>query len=632
MSQWRKRITSRLSHALSTGLSSIMISGVALLGLSASPGLASDTHEPTKVASARHACGSGESWTFAGEIREDFAGDFGAFLAGKTSAVAGFSDALALRRIAQNSDARSFSEYWIARTLFQAKLYHIAHAAFTQIASRAPTESNIGIQTASLECLLRIEEKYPAIKLPESVFRLLPQYLSLQKKNLGNQVSVSWEAVHSLLRLQIAENAPKDRLEKTLALLTGSGAFEALGKALLAARLNEHGMTIREIRKYFEQVASAPALSRFSDGAMILAARAHYSLQQFDRAIDFYKRVSKKSNDLANTLSELSWAYLLADRDGEAIGTAMNLEAGGLRHTFEPEAPMVMAMALNELCQYPESVRAIQLFRKNYEPSYRWLAAWTHGEPLYPLALDYLKKRGKTPDRIASEWVKSPLFISDQDEINLIFDEVENSTRLGRSGAQEQRATAQALITMLDELTPRFHAAKAKQKPGDHLPPELIKELKALRAKLTHYRRLQNAAPTWRAILANHQGRVPALQARLVAEINDDLIVRTERMKDQLDEITENLQLVEVEIFNGASHDIIWQNAHPDYKRIANRFREDGEHAEGEKVWNWGKTSMGSDDSVEIWEDELGSFQANLMDNCSSKDRYLALKLKERSK
>ena len=51
----------------------------------------------------------------------------------------------------------------------------------------------------------------------------------------------------------------------------------------------------------------------------------------------------------------------------EAIGTAMNLDGGGLRHTFAPEAAMVSAMAMNELCQYPDAVREITVFRRNYE-------------------------------------------------------------------------------------------------------------------------------------------------------------------------------------------------------------------------------------------------------------------------
>ena len=42
-------------------------------------------------------------------------------------------------------------------------------------------------------------------------------------------------------------------------------------------------------------------------------------------------------------------------------------------------------------------------------------------------------------------------------------------------------------------------------------------------------------------------------------------------------------------------------------------------------------TIDGVDENGEIWEDELGSFKANLFDNCSSKDKYLAIRVKRRS-
>src|SRR5581483_11569629 len=119
-----------------------------------------------------------------------------------------------------------------------------------------------------------------------------------------------------------------------------------------------------------------PLLKRFTDPSRILLSRAYYTDGKFDASAAHLRQVAKSSNQLAAWLEELSWAFLMNDRYSEAIGTAMNLEAGGLRHTFAPEAGMVMAMALNELCQYPESVRAIQLLRKHYEQPYKWLSEW----------------------------------------------------------------------------------------------------------------------------------------------------------------------------------------------------------------------------------------------------------------
>ena len=101
-------------------------------------------------------------------------------------------------------------------------------------------------------------------------------------------------------------------------------------------------------------------------------------------------------------------------------------------------------------------------------------------------------------------------------------------------------------------------------------------------------------------------------------------------MLNQIEEIAENNQFIEVEIFNGASQDVIWQNAHPDYKEVVSRLNDEQKKSSKEKVWNWGKAAYNitdDEESHEIWEDELGSFKADLFDNCSSKERYLSVKL-----
>jgi hypothetical protein len=156
-----------------------------------------------------------------------------------------------------------------------------------------------------------------------------------------------------------------------------------------------------------------------------------------------YQGIRKSSNELAAALSEQAWAALMAFKLGDAIGAALNLGAGGMRKTFAPEGPMVMAMALNELCQYPESVSAIQAFRKSYESSFRWLSAWAaRREPLYPKAAAYLRRQEGAPVRVAGEWVRSPLFLASQDEINLALGERASAAAMARAGASPRRGSA----------------------------------------------------------------------------------------------------------------------------------------------------------------------------------------------
>ncbi|MCM2278521.1 MAG: hypothetical protein NDJ89_10645 [Oligoflexia bacterium] len=619
-----------MRHALANAFLAVTLTAGA-------PALAANDVGPGE-SHARHACQPNESWTLGSGFvskQEELARDFRSFISSPKSPVLGFAQALAMRRYSQGDAARALSEYWISRSLFQAGMLHVAHSGFAILASRPPSQETAGIQLAALECLLRIEERYPALTIPAPVGGNLATLREFSEISPRHRAIVLEAATQQLRADLAAEQPDPSRLQKTLALLAGGGVYEALGRGLVAARRHEHNQVVIQLRKFLAEPVIPAPLQRFSDFAHIEIARSLYAMGDYNRSVEHFKSVSKKSNELAQSLSELSWAYLQGERYSEAIGTAMSLQAGGLRNTFTPEAVMVMAMALNELCQYPESVKASNLFKKNFETPYRWLSAWK-GSPekkrdnLYPLAIQYLKKSGTTPPRVASEWIRSPLFISNQEELNLFHDEIEAAARLGKSGGIEQRLIGQGIVKSIQELRPRIRVARAKIGPEAPLPEKLAVQLRGLKTELIRYRRLQAAAPVWKTILQRHeQGAEPA-RARLIAGINADLKRRSYRMGDQLEEIMENLQLVEVEIYNGASQDIIWQNAHPDYKVIAQKLKDEKDRAQAGKVWDWGRAPAGTEDAAEIWEDELGSFKADLFDNCSSKDKYLALRMKRR--
>jgi hypothetical protein len=586
------------------------------------------------------ACTSSESWTFTGAVFESKRDEFVNSLKGRMAPVRGFSEALALRRFAANAETKWLGEYWISRSLFDAKLGHIAFSGFSSIAARPVEPATAGIQLSAVDCLLEIQSRYPSMEIPSNVvekFSALRTYASTPAMR-----DVIHRAAGSAIRQQLNKSPkanPRSKsdplIEEMMGLIKGGGVHEDFATALRAAREGYHQGVVTAMDKFFAATKVPVTLKRFNNNAHIIMARSLYALQQFDRAAQHLRQVTKHSNDLSGALEELAWAQLQADQMSNAIGTAMTLQAGGLRHTFAPEAPMVMAMALNELCQYPESVRSIQTFRKNYEKSYQWLQAGLpdHQDNLYALAVKYVRRVPgfNVPDRVASEWVRSPVFLSNQDELNLLFDEKESTVALGKSGAKEQAKLAEGLVAKAKGLPKRLKQAKAKMKEGDRLPSLLLADMLALKEMIIHYRRLQQGAPVWHTILANYRKTVPATQKRLLAAVNADLKGRSQRMLAQLEEIAENVQLIEVEIYNGASQDIIWKNAHPDYQQVAAKLNEENRKEQAANTWDWGRTTASSDDdNAEVWEDEVGSFSANLYDNCESKDKYQALKMGRR--
>src|SRR4051812_23868682 len=117
-------------------LASVLLSQLAFAG------------DETVLTRSQKACqGSSESWTYSEALKKDWGdkssegaggiSDFEAFLSGKTSAVQGFADALAMRAKSQTREGRLLAEYWMSRALLKNALPHVAHNGFSAVAAQA---------------------------------------------------------------------------------------------------------------------------------------------------------------------------------------------------------------------------------------------------------------------------------------------------------------------------------------------------------------------------------------------------------------------------------------------------------------------------------------------------------------
>lgn len=582
------------------------------------------------VSRSSGACTGSESWNFSAQIPAESATYYKRFLSKSLSVVGSFAEGLALRRLANSEESRLFSEYWISRSLLQAGMVHVAYEGFKAIASQPVSESNVGVHSAALTCLVRVHYQYPTFQIPSSTSEQIAGYALLPQATPF--LPAAWEAAGMYLRDQVAYGKEGEELQRVVALLKNGGVHEDLGKGFAAARNQDHAGAIQAFERFLSQPQNIPkSLQRYIDLSRMLLARSYYARKNYVEAIKQFKLINKDSNELAEALTEMAWAYLLNGQYREAIGTAINLQSGGLRNTFSPEAPVVMAMALNELCHFPKSIRGIGVFKKNYKKPYFWIKDWLVKNKdktgnLYVQAVQYLKDQSNVPDRVASEWVKSPNFISRQEEINLLFDEGKSSNSVGRLGQTEQLKLTRELLRFIVDVKKRFQLAKIRLKPGQRLPSDLNNDLEKLRVMVNHYRHLQAAAPLFSRITQQFEPRIEVIRKQLMDEINRELKAVNIQMYRRIKSVAENSYFVEVEIFSGASKDIIWQNSHPDYEEVAEDLKDKNKKAKVGQVWDWGNVMDGFEGSAEIWEDELGSFKADLYDNCVSKDQYLALK------
>ena len=577
--------------------------------------------------SSSGACSVSEKWNFNASVGETYRDEYARFLKGKANSAHTYVQATTLSETSAKAEGKLFADYWHARALFEANLTGLAFKGFEKLVSVAPSRDTLGVQVAGWECLNRIHEAHPAMSFSDELSSALPSFFMTRLTDANKQTL--WEAAFNVLNTQVAENRSPDDISTTLGLMSGSGAYQAFATAVVASHQNAHAQTIAALEPAFKAAIPAP-LKREQDRARLLLARAYYSLGQYDQAATQYDKVDRKSNEAAEMLSEMSWSYLQSERYSEAVGTATHLQVGGLRNTYAPEANLVLAMSLNELCQYQDSLRATQLLEQTYRPSYEWLKAWsTSKKPLYNEAIQYLQNKSDTtiPARVAGEWIRSSVFLANQDEIHRLFTEDKATQALAAQGAQEEANLAQELKKLAG------HARLGIREEGGSLKvyadsAEAAEQAPVkLKEGVNQYNRMHSASMEWQYMAGQEEKEAKSLQSKLVQEINADLSRRNMQMLAQLTNVAENRKLIDIEIFNGASHDMIWRNAHPDFEEKAKLMMTEVKKPIPGHVWDWGKIRP-NQGKVEIWEDELGSFKAHLTDNCANKEKYLALQQK----
>jgi hypothetical protein len=378
---------------------------------------------------------------------------------------------------------------------------------------------------------------------------------------------------------------------------------------------------------YLETPPGSSFLSRYKDQAHLFLGRAYYSVAKFQEASEQFQKVKKTSNEQIEALSNLAWAYLLQEKYDDAIGIALQLRSAALKTTFAPEPVMVAAMGLNEICIFPESIRMIQSFVKDYEATYQWLSQNPNSKEGYVLTLKALRRQAQVPVKLATEWIRRPEFLTRQNEINTLLGHTKLITEIETAAALEQNRLTRNFIQRASTLIKEVQVANLRLKPGQTLPPEFADRYLVLKKDLRKLAQFYRASKTWKALSKSYQGRIASMKETLVTKINQDFNKSNKRILAVLENVRANADLIEVEIYNGASQDLVWKNANPDFEKLAPELEIEKASPDHTATWSWGHVQSADVDNTEIWEDELGALKADVSNQCGVKEKYLKLNL-----
>lgn len=528
---------------------------------------AAHADEPTRVFDA---CGTDERIRFSETFPEEPRAAANDALSSKSGAEI-FKAGFRLSQSKTSWEVRELGDFLKARAYFGEGLIHLAYERFLTMLVQ-PLQPGVPIvgRLGAVQCVLKIQQDFPTLSLGRAAVPNLLLWIkrtdvdSAGKEDFGRALVVRMK--------EVVNNWDEREANDIVAALGNIKGYALYGQALSAQRNGQYGKALPLWERLIEKEELPSAFNRDRDTLLLLYARDLYEAKKYDKAADILRKVPRDSNYLAQALSDLSWSLLQAGKRREAIGASFNIQKSLLTRVYAPEAPLVASIALHEMCQYSRALKNAVFFKKKYYPVLIWFSKLSpkQKEKPYQLLTTALRKKGGVPNLVLLEWLRSPEYRAYQLEANLLFDEKK--------------------IAYV-HYSQRVNAEKGAQ---------WVKE--------------------WKAPFPRFYNDVGVRQKEIGKNMNSVLAYLTNRLAKQVAKMAENVQLLEVEIFDHAGEDMVWRNVNPEYQ--AWQDDQTPETRAKNLYWEWG--SMPTDPKVvsEIWEDELGWTIGSVQDECKNKEKY----------
>ena len=468
-------------------------------------------------------------------------------------------------------DVREMGEYLKARAYFREGLIHLAYEKFqtqliTPLQPGVPTFGRI----AALECVLKIQRDFPTLGFGRAMIPNLMNYMKRADLDQGAKEDIAKALV--IRMKEVVNNWDEKEANEIIAALGNMKGYSIYAQALANQRNGQFAKAISLWERIVEKDELPGLFSEDRDTLLILYARDLYEAKKFDKSADILRKVPRDSNYLAQALSDLSWALLQANHRREAIGAAFNIQKSLLTRVYAPEAPLVASIALHEMCQYARALKNAVFFKKKYYPVLIWYNKLTPAQREHPYQLlsTALRKKGGVPNLVLLEWLRSPEYRAYQLEANLLFDEKKVAYVLYSARVNSEKGAA------------------------------WLKE--------------------WKTPMPKFYNEVAPRQKSVAKSMNSVLTFLTNRIAKQVAKMAENVQLLEVEIFDHAGEDMVWRNVNPEYQAWLEQQPE--EKRAKDLYWEWGSMPADPKSIDEVWEDELGWTIGSVQDECKNKDKY----------
>ena len=141
----------------------------------------------------------------------------------------------------------------------------------------------------------------------------------------------------------------------------------------------------RRAFRAFAQLADSRSDVSINDSvrstALMGMARISYQLQDWDRAIELYRRIPRDTQQWFDSLFEITWAQLRAAQLRFALGNFHSLHSPYYEVNYKPESLILRAILYLYICQYDEMEKTLNFFEKVYFPVRQKLRRYMNTNP-----------------------------------------------------------------------------------------------------------------------------------------------------------------------------------------------------------------------------------------------------------
>jgi tetratricopeptide (TPR) repeat protein len=122
-----------------------------------------------------------------------------------------------------------------------------------------------------------------------------------------------------------------------------------------------------EKTKAMQAMATYDNILRLWQLCTLNLARSYYGKGDFAKAVMYYARIPRFSQDWADALFEIGWAYFMREEYGKALGALHTMHSPRFEYQFAPESWILKATIYFHVCLYEEARAALDYFNKHYE-------------------------------------------------------------------------------------------------------------------------------------------------------------------------------------------------------------------------------------------------------------------------